>query len=150
MNVLRPVAVAIILAFVAPAGADDKSAAPTGDLAKFQGKWKTKMGRDKQIDVAITIKDKSVTANGTGQDGQSFEIKGEIKLDENAKPHKTVDWVKFTRPNGDDMPDNLGIYTFEGEDSIKICNGGPGKDRPTEFKADDEGHGLIVLKRDKD
>ncbi|AGA25090.1 TIGR03067 domain-containing protein [Singulisphaera acidiphila] len=130
------------------AAADD---APQGDLGKFQGKWKTTIGPEKNFTLSILIKGKAVTASGSAPDGQGFEIKGEIKLDETAKPVKTVDWVKFTGPDGNEAPDNKGLYELVDADTIKICNGGPGKDRPTEFKDGDDGHpSVLVLKRDKD
>jgi hypothetical protein len=32
---------------------------------------------------------------------------------EDAKPYKTIDWVKFVRPNGQEALDNLGLYEFK-------------------------------------
>jgi len=120
------------------AASDDKKDELKGDLAKFQGKWTTMVGPDKDIPAVVTIKDRSASFKITAKNGQEYEFKGEIKIDEKAKPRKTVDWIKFTRPNGEDAPDNLGIYEFEG-DSLKICSGGPGNERPTEFKAGESG-----------
>jgi uncharacterized protein (TIGR03067 family) len=65
------------------------------------------------------------------KNGQEYEITGEIKLDEDAKPYKTIDWVEFVRPNGQEALDNLGLYEYNGE-TLRICNGGPGNERPTE------------------
>ena len=121
-------------AFLAVA-ADDPT--PTGDLAKLQGKWTTKVGPDRDIPVVFDIKGKKVVIDGEFN-GQAFSLEGELKLDEKATPNKTIDWTKFTGPNGDDIPDNKGIYRIEG-DKVTICSGGPGNDRPTEFKAGDEG-----------
>lgn len=132
------------------AAADD---APKGDLGKFQGKWKTMVGPEKNFAVSIVIQGNSVTVSGTIPNGEEFEVKGELKLNETAKPFKTVDWIKFAGPDGNDAPENKGIYEFVDADTIKLCNGGPGNDRPAEFK-DGEGEGggrdMILLKREKD
>jgi len=132
------------------------AASKKGDLAKLQGKWTTKVGSDSgnKITIAITIaiKDHDVTFSGTAPNGKDFELKGEIKLDDQAKPSKTLDWVNFTGPQGNAAPDNLGIYEIEDADTIKVCIGGPGNERPTEFKeGDDGGHPhILILKRSKD
>ncbi len=87
---------------------------------------------------------------GTAPNGQDFQLKGEIKLDEAARPHETIDWVHFIRPSGDEASDNLGIYTFEGDDAAKIRSGGPGNERPTKCKPGEDGlPNIIVLKREK-
>ena len=58
--------------------------------------------------------------------------------------------MKFERPGGGDAPDRFSIYEFEGDDAVKICSGGLGEARPTEFKAGDDGMpSLIVLNREK-
>jgi hypothetical protein len=57
-------------------------------------------------------------------------------------------WVKFVRPNGQEAPDNLGLDEFNGK-TLQICNGGPGNERPTEFKAGEGGPPpLVVLTRE--
>lgn len=123
-------------------------AAKKSDLAKFQGRWTGKGGPEKNFGVDVVFKDGTVEAKVTTPDGQEFKMSGEFSLNENARPHKTIDWKNFKGPNGDDVQDNPGIYAFEGDDTLKVCNGGPGKERPTEFKAgDDESPQLFVLKR---
>lgn len=128
---------------------DAKAAAPKGDLARFQGKWTSKFGPNQDLNVAFNIEDKNVTLKVTLPDGQEFEVKGELVVDGDTKPHKTLTWTKFTNGQGEDIADNLGIYTLEDADTIKICSGGPGKDRPTEFKNEEGGPTIAVLKRDK-
>ena len=122
-----------------------------GDLAKFQGTWTTKLGPEHNLDAAITIKGTDVALKLTTPDGQDFEIAGVIKVDEDAKPHKTIDWIKFKTPNGDDAPDNLGLYEFVDKDTVKVCNGGHNNPRPKELKAGDGGDPtLLTLKRKAD
>lgn len=111
----------IILGLMTSAGfADD--AALSGDLAKIQGRWTGKFGRDNDIVVAFEIKGNEVSGHFTTKDGEDVKLKGELKLDESAKPHKAVDWVKFTGRDGQELPANLGIYSIEG-DEFKVCNG---------------------------
>ena len=147
MNRLIPALLVSLVSINADTLADDS--ALKGDLAKLQGKWTAKGGPDMDIPIIITIKGNAVSCKVTLKDGTEVASNGEIKLDESAKPHKTIDWRKFTRPDGQEAPENLGIYSFEGDD-FKICNGGPGNERPTEFKAG-EGNGpprVIILKRE--
>lgn len=135
----------------AKAASAEAPAAPKGDLAKFQGKWTTKIGPDKDFVLKLTIQGNGVTLSGTTREGEDFSLKGEMKLDETAKPKKSLDWVHFQGPEGRDLPDNLALYEIKDADTIEVCSGGPGNDRPTEFK---EGEGgpphIIVLKRAKD
>jgi uncharacterized protein (TIGR03067 family) len=143
-------AAALGLALLVPvaAPADDK---PTGDLAKLQGKWTAQIAHeDQKIDIVIVIEGKNCTGKANIPGSGEFEVKGQIAVTDSAKPHKTIDWTGFKGPSGEDVPDNHGIYVFEDDKTLKVCNGGPGKDRPTEFKAG-EGEGgpqLFTLKRE--
>jgi uncharacterized protein (TIGR03067 family) len=124
-------------------------AAPKGDLAKLQGKWSAKLGPEKNIDIVIVIDGKTCNAKATLPDRGEFEVKGEIALNETAKPNKTIDWKNFKGPDGNDIANNPGIYVIEDDNTVKVCNGGPGKERPTEFKGADEGEPtLFTLKRE--
>jgi uncharacterized protein (TIGR03067 family) len=132
---------------VARSGAHADEPALSGDLAKLQGEWTAMFGPQKNIPMVLKIEGNSVTLQITTAEGQQRESKGEIKLDEKAKPHKTIDWVKFTTPSGEPAPANRGIYMLSG-DSITVCNGGPGNERPTEFKAGQGGPPqLLTLNR---
>lgn len=136
-----------------PAAAADEpkkdEPAPKGDLADLQGAWTGTVGPNKEIPITLTVKNKAVTFAITAPDGTEHELKGEVVIDDQAKPHKTVDWVKFNRPDGEGAPANLGIYTLKG-DTFTVCNGGPGNERPTEFKAGEGGPpNLIVLTKKK-
>ncbi|MFO0951975.1 MAG: TIGR03067 domain-containing protein [Isosphaeraceae bacterium] len=128
--------------------ADKPSAELKGDLAKFQGTWTGEAGPERNIPISVEVKGTDVTISLTTPDGDERSMKGELRLDESAKPHKAITWHHFVRPDGSEAPENLGIYAFEGDDTLKVCSGGPGNERPTEFKAGEGGPpNLIVLKR---
>ena len=137
--------VLLATSLVGVAHADDK--AIDGDLAKFQGEWTAMVGRDKNIPITIEIAKEKVTVKGTVNE-QDFSVKGEVVLNDKANP-KTIDWVKFTSPQGEEVKDNLGLYTLDG-DTLTVCSGGPGNPRPTEIKAGEGGPpNLIVFTRRK-
>ncbi len=141
-----PAVLLSIAASLAPsARADDKESTPKGDLARFQGTWTTKAGPEKNIPVVLTFKGNDVALKVSAPNGQDYETKGEIKIDEKAKPHKTIDWVKFTTPMGEAAPENLGLYEFTDENTLKVCSGGPGNERPTEFKQGDGGPPQLIV-----
>jgi uncharacterized protein (TIGR03067 family) len=126
----------------------DADAAKKGDLGKVQGRWKAMAGPEKNIPVLVDVKGQAVDVIFTSPEGQDFTLKGEVRLNDSASP-KTLDWVKFVLPNGEDAPDNLGIYRLDG-DEWTICSGGPGNERPAEFKAGEgRGASLLTLKREK-
>src|SRR5262249_5053082 len=82
------------------AGTQADEPAATGDLAKLQGQWTATFGSQNRV-VVVTIKGTGATLAFTLPDGQMRESKGEIKIDEKAKPHKTLDWINFTTQSGD-------------------------------------------------
>jgi uncharacterized protein (TIGR03067 family) len=139
----------VVIAASAFAPGDDSPSAPkpTGDLGKFQGKWTTKIGPRQGLEAVVTIKGNDVEMKIVTPDGVGFELTGEIKIDEKAKPYRTLNWTKFKTPMGDDIPENLGIYKFEDDDTVHICTGGPSNERPTEFKAEEGGAQLGTMKR---
>jgi uncharacterized protein (TIGR03067 family) len=139
--------VVVTTAAFAPGDDARNASKPTGDLGKFQGKWATKVGPRQGLEAIVTIKGNDVEMKIVTPDGIGFELIGEIKIDENAKPHRTLNWTKFKTPMGDDIPENLGIYRFEDEDTVHICTGGPSNERPTEFKGMEGGAQLGTMKR---
>jgi uncharacterized protein (TIGR03067 family) len=147
-SLLSALCAAATIAVAGPiAGAWADESPPTGDLARLQGQWTALFGQQKNIPMVVTIKGTDVTMTMTAPDGQAHESKGRIKIDEDAKPYKTLDWLDFTTREGKPAPANLGIYKLEGG-SITICNGGPGNERPAEFRAGEKGSPqLIVLNR---
>ncbi len=140
----------ILAATTASAIADEpaKTDAAKGDLAKLQGKWMAMVGPEKNIPIVVVIKDKTMTLSVTYQ-GQERSFSGEVKLDETKTPKE---WTssKFKGEGGEDMPDNLSIYKIDG-DTLTLCSGGPGGDRPTKFAAGEGGPpNLTDFKRVKD
>ena len=144
MNLKSLLAALVVLTASTLVIAGDPPEKLKGDIAKLQGKWTAKFGPGEGIEVEIAFKDKTATFSIKAPDEQAFEVKGEVKLDEEAKPHKTIDWVKFNGPDGNPFPDNLGIYAFDGDDKVKLCSGGHGNARPAEFKTG-EGPGTTLI-----
>ena len=122
---------------------------PKGDLAKVQGKWTAMVGPDKNIPIVVEFKGTNAIILVTVQE-RELNIKGEIKLDETKSP-KQWDWTKFeSESDGNHVEDNLAIYKFNGE-KLVLCSGGPGGQRPTEFKDGDGGMpSLVEFTRVKD
>jgi uncharacterized protein (TIGR03067 family) len=104
----------------------------TGDLAKLQGTWTTLAGPKKDIPVALEIRGKAVTVRVSITRKRKIQAKGELVLDEKAFP-KTIDWVKFIGLDDQEFPEILAIYELSG-DELRVCNGGPNNERPSEFK----------------
>ena len=142
---LIPLALSAVLALGLAPRQDKKL---DGDLAKLQGKWTAKVGPENNIPLVMEIKDKKLSILVTIPDEGDIKIEGQISIDEKKAP-KEIDWVKFTSPNGDDVPDNKGIYEIKG-DEWKVCNGGPGNDRPKEFKDEGEQQRVVTFTRVKD
>ncbi len=141
--------IALAFVFAAVAADDPKPADAKSDIAKIKGKWTAKVGPNEDTPVTVEFKDKEVVVTVEAGDGNEIMINGEYKLDEKATP-KRIDLTKFQSPEGETSPDNLGIYELK-DDELKICTGGPGAERPTEFSPHEEGgKGTIVLKRVKE
>jgi uncharacterized protein (TIGR03067 family) len=119
-----------------------------GDLAKFQGVWLANVGPNDEVVITMTVKVNAYTARWESGDGTSIEVKGELRVNDKATPHKTIDYFNNQRSDGEDARDNLGIYEIDG-DKIKVCVGGAGNERPTEFKRADDGstHILVFTKK---
>jgi uncharacterized protein (TIGR03067 family) len=129
----------LLLVAVLLVGADEPKKVPT-DADRIQGVW--------QFESSERAGKKEITA-----DTFRFHLPAgarhpqPYKLDP-AKAPKTIDWL----PDGKRGPtDPLpGIYALDG-DTLKICWGPKGKDRPKEFKTTtDRDDWLWVLKRKKE
>ena len=135
------------IGFLATASAQ-KEGADKKELEKFQGKWAT-ASVTADGEAEDEIKDRFLAIKGdkaTFLDKDKERGTGSMKLD----PGKSPAHLDFTYEDGPAKGTTLkGIYKFEG-DTLTVCYGGFGKDRPTEF-ASKAGSGtiLIVQKRAK-
>lgn len=122
----------------APDAIDRGTHAPD-DLARLQGRWTTRAGPRGKIPVVLDVEGRKVTVRFTTPQGLKIKAEGAIRLNEQAAP-KALDWVEFSTPDGQDLPDVLGIYEFDG-DALRVCNGGLNDARPAEFRP---GEGLLA------
>jgi uncharacterized protein (TIGR03067 family) len=134
----------LFVTFCNPAPAVDS--APAGDLARFQGGWAAKAGAEQKIRVSLDVEGRRARVKIVTPQGLTLVASGELKIDEAASP-RSLDWVKFSGPDGTQFPEIQAIYEFRGE-SLRVCNGGPNNGRPTAF-ADGDGalSGVVVFER---
>jgi uncharacterized protein (TIGR03067 family) len=122
----------------APALADDKSQAEL--LKPLQGTWAS--GTD-GIESKWIFDGEKLKATVNGQD---YTCK--VKIDTEAKPHKTLDFVIDDGPEDSKGKTSKCIYKLDGE-KLTLCVSLPGKDRPKDFaQVDDEAY-LFDLKKQK-
>ena len=137
---------------VLAAGDDTKKS----DVDKLQGTWVAvsiesdgKMVPEEKVkNVKMVIKDDTmnITTGGPGRQPPPATY----KLDEKKKP-KAIDITAGGRDGSGKKTDDVlqGIYELDG-DTLKICLGLPGKDRPTELSAKEGAkQTLYTYKRDK-
>ncbi|HEY2158409.1 MAG TPA: TIGR03067 domain-containing protein, partial [Isosphaeraceae bacterium] len=136
----RPIAALLVAACLAALPAHARAQAVSGDLAKIQGKWWTRMyplGGGRGIVQFIEIRGDAIT--GTNEDPGSKSV-GRVKLDESKSP-KAIDYldtVADTKALKDiKLPDMHGIYETDGE-TLKIAmnTGILNSKRPTKFTFD--------------
>lgn len=107
------------------------------DLSKLQGYWETSVGRRREISVTIEIKGNDVAATVTPKVGPKLRVSGELQVDEAASP-RSLDWVKFSTLDGQEIPRLLSIYRLEG-DRLVVRSGGFNDSRPKVFEKGGEG-----------
>lgn len=132
MSYRRSVLSVILLASLAM-GAGPES----GDLSKLQGRWEASVGKRQEFSVALEVKGNEVTATIKPKKGPKVTANGELQIDEKASP-RSLDWVKFSTPDGIEVPRMLSIYRLEG-DRLYVRSGGFNDDRPKGFEAGGEG-----------
>jgi hypothetical protein len=137
---------ALLCTLMHPASADDTP--KKGDLAKIQGVWKGKTGRNGMFESVMTIKGDTGRLDNTTANGRKIGLTYKITIDEGAKPHKTLDSSDIVRYGGSGKGADhvFGIYEFVDDNTIRFCNG---FDKyPTEFKDGDDGPPILfTLKR---
>ena len=113
------------------ATADDNSAEK--DLASLQGEWQCMSAESADWSATETeSKAHKLTVKGNKAshlNGAKIE-EATIKLNPSENP-RTIDMSVLTNPKGAML---LGIYAIE-NDTLRICIGGFGEKRPTEFKS---------------
>ncbi len=132
------VAVGLLLAADAPKK-------EVSDKDKLQGTWTVVSAEGSGQPSADEVKTLKFIVTGTQytvKKGDEVVVKGTVTLDPAKKPKELT-----LKDDGDDKP-TLGIYTFEG-DTLKVCTGDPGKERPREFSAKGGNVLLVVLKKAK-
>ena len=113
-------------------------AAPEGsDLSKLQGQWEASVGKRREFSVVLEVKGNDVSATITPKIGPKVKATGELQLDEGASP-RSLDWVKFSTPDGIEVPKLLSIYRLEG-DRLILRSGGFNDARPKVFERGGEG-----------
>ncbi len=127
-----------VLSMLVLLAAASLGAAPEGsDLSKLQGCWETSVGRRREISVTIEIKGNDVAATVTPKVGPKLRVSGELQVDEAASP-RSLDWVKFSTLDGQEIPRLLSIYRLEG-DRLVVRSGGFNDSRPKVFEKGGEG-----------
>ena len=107
------------------------------DLSKIQGRWETSVGKKREMSVALEVKGNDVSATISPKRGPKLKASGELQLDTKSSP-RSLDWVKFSTPDGTEVPKVLSIYRLEG-DKLIVRSGGFNDDRPKSFEAGREG-----------
>jgi hypothetical protein len=129
-------------------GVEEADKPVQGDLAKLQGVWKGKTGRNGIFESVMTIKGETGRLDNTTPDGNKIGLTYKLRIDEGAKPHKTIDSFDIVRYGGTgNGPDHVfGIYEFIDDNTLRFCNG---FDKyPAEFKGGDPGQSILfTLKR---
>lgn len=157
-SLLYSLLLAALTAATTAATADDTPL--KGDLAKIQGKWTATAEPRPGLKLSwlYQIEGNTVRIRVTTPNGQEVEHKGEFKINESGKPHKTIDWIKRTDPtSGVELPDIPAIYAFENDDVLKICQPAVGRERPErpmefgpDFPAGGRSGGTLKLTRVKE
>ncbi len=147
---MTALATLLLSALMPLAAAQDapKDAKPATDAAKILGAWSSTLRTPDGNDLPLTVefKDAKTVLVLIKTDADEFKLEGEYKIDEKASP-KTIDLLNFVSPNGDSMPDSLGVFEFKGDDELLMRTGGPGNPRPAKVGDSSEPEHFMAMKR---
>jgi uncharacterized protein (TIGR03067 family) len=113
------------------------------DLGRLQGRWAARAGARREVRVVLTVQGRRVDATIKTPQGISFEVQGEVRLDETTSP-RSLDWVNFTGADQQEYPQIPAIYKLD-RDTFTLCNGGMNGTRPKEFKPGDGALADVVV-----
>ena len=113
------------------------------DLGRLQGRWTARAGARREVKVFLTIQGRRVDATIKTPQGVSFEVQGEVRLDETTSPRR-LDWVNFSGADQQEFPQIPAIYKLD-RDTFTLCNGGMNGTRPKEFKPGDGALADVVV-----
>ena len=97
----------------------------------------------REVKVFLTIQGRRVDATIKTPQGVSFEVQGEVRLDETTSPRR-LDWVNFSGADQQEFPQIPAIYKLD-RDTFTLCNGGMNGTRPKEFKPGDGALADVVV-----
>jgi uncharacterized protein (TIGR03067 family) len=136
-----------MLVFVGGAGAED---AAKKEMTLLEGEWSMVSGEANGMAMpeATAKTGKRVAKDGETTITVSGQVyfKAKFSIDPSKKP-KAIDYEMTEGPTKGKT--HLGIYELDG-DTVKFCFAAPGKDRPTDFTANEGSQRtLSVWKREK-
>jgi uncharacterized protein (TIGR03067 family) len=119
----------------------DHAKAPAEALKPLQGTWVPV--EDQGIDSKWTFEGEILKASVNGMD---YTCK--VKIDSNAKPHASLDFLIDEGPEDSKGKTSKCIYKLDGE-KLTLCVSIPGKDRPKAFEQAEDEHYVFELKKEK-
>ncbi len=111
------------------------------ELKKLEGEWTAASAAGGEV----SYKFKGKTLN-IGAPSRSYTMT--ITVDPKAKPHKTIDFKIDEAPEDAKGKTSLGIYKFEGDDTLVLCFRGEGE-RAAKFEQSGFEQILTTLKKKK-
>jgi uncharacterized protein (TIGR03067 family) len=145
MRIIVPVVAVLVLVGSVAAQADRKK-----EMAILEGEWSMVSGEasGQSLPEDAVRSGKRIAKDGETTitiSGRVF-FKAKVTIDPTKKP-KAIDYKMTEGPTKGKT--HLGIYELDG-DTVKFCFAAPGKERPTEFSANEgSGRTLSVWKRVK-
>jgi uncharacterized protein (TIGR03067 family) len=113
------------------------------DLGRLQGRWTARAGAHREFSVVLSIQGRRANATIKTPQGISFEVQGQVRLDETTSP-RSLDWVNFSGADQQEFPQIPAIYKLD-RDTFTLCNGGMNGTRPKEFKPGDGALADVVV-----